>query len=55
MRKLYLKPNLFKVLKLHWAGGHPPSKIAEKCGITVKKYHQLVRISQSAVYIIPSK
>jgi len=46
MKVINLKPNLFNALKLHWAGGHLPSKIAEKCGISVMKYHQLVRISQ---------
>lgn len=47
METVYLTKNEFKALKLHWAGGHHPSKIAEKCKITLKRYNEIIKLSQT--------
>lgn len=52
MKEIKLNKNEYKALKLHWAGNHQPSNIAEKCGITYKRYLELVKLSQQPNIII---
>ena len=57
METIYLETNEYKALKLHWSGSHGlmPAKIAKKCDITVKRYHEIVGLSQEKDIIIKER
>lgn len=52
MKTINVTENEYKALKLHWAGGHSPSKIAEKCNLTMPEYHKLIEIAQTKDVVI---